>query len=188
MILLTTSRRPTKAIRTFCRDLSHTIPNTLRINRGKLSLEGVAEKALEVNAEKVLIVERWKGGPGKIQFFNVSEKGLRLIPPLIYLKRVKLQREFPEAKPKGRRIKSLALAVSRSLSVEVKKLEDALSKFFGIQIVSYEESVKGYDALMQIMPEQQGFLAVTFKLIPEMVEIGPRIGISHLIWEVDNEG
>jgi U3 small nucleolar ribonucleoprotein protein IMP4 len=188
LILLTTSRRPTKAIRTFCRDLSHTIPNTLRINRGKLSLEGVAEKALEVNAEKVLIVERWKGGPGKIQFFNVSEKGLRLIPPLIYLKRVKLQREFPEAKPKGRRIKSLALAVSRSLSVEVKKLEDALSKFFGIQIVSYEESVKGYDALMQIMPEQQGFLAVTFKLIPEMVEIGPRIGISHLIWEVDNEG
>ena len=188
MILLTTSRRPTKAIRTFCRDLSHTIPNTLRINRGKLSLEGVAEKALEVNAEKVLIVERWKGGPGKIQFFNVSEKGLRLIPPLIYLKRVKLQREFPEAKPKGRGIKSLALAVSRSLSVEVKKLEDALSKFFGIQIVSYEESVKGYDALMQIMPEQQGFLAVTFRLIPEMVEVGPRIGISHLIWEVDNEG
>jgi len=188
LILLTTSRRPTKAIRTFCRDLSHTIPNTLRINRGKLSLEGVAEKALEVNAEKVLIVERWKGGPGKIQFFNVSEKGLRLIPPLIYLKRVKLQREFPEAKPKGRRIKSLALEASQGLSVEVKKLEDALSKFFGIQVVSYEESVKGYDALMQIMPEQQGFLAVTFKLIPEMVEIGPRIGISHLIWEVDNEG
>jgi len=135
-----------------------------------------------------LIVERWKGGPGKIQFFNVSEKGLRLIPPLIYLKRVKLQREFPEAKPKGRRIKSLALEASQGLSVEVKKLEDALSKFFGIQVVSYEESVKGYDALMQIMPEQQGFLAVTFKLIPEMVEIGPRIGISHLIWEVDNEG
>ncbi|MGB9854180.1 MAG: Brix domain-containing protein [Candidatus Bathyarchaeales archaeon] len=188
MILLTTSRRPTKAIRTFCRDLLHTIPNTLRINRGKLSLEGIAEKALEVNAEKVLIVERWKGGPGKIQFFDLSGKGLRLIPPLIYLKRVKLQREFQEAKPKGRRIKSLALAASQSLSVEVKKLEDALSKFFGIPIISYEETMRGYDALMQIILGQQGFLTVTFRLIPERVEVGPRIGISHLIWEVDHEG
>ncbi len=188
MILLTTSRRPTKAIRTFCRDLSNTIPNTLRINRGKLSLEGVAEKALESNAEKVLIVERWKGGPGKIQFFEVSKEGLKLTLPLIYLKGVKLQREFPEAKPKGRRIKSLGLAASQSVSAEVKKLEEALSKFFGIPLISYEESVRDYDALMQITPEQQGFLTVTFRLIPEMVEVGPRIGISHLIWEAGYEG
>lgn len=188
MILLTTSRRPTKAIRTFCRDLSHTIPNTLRINRGKLSLEGVAEKALESHAEKVLIVERWKGGLGKIRFFNVSEKSLRLIPPLIYLKGVKLQRKFQEAKPKRRRIKSFALMISQSVSVGVKKFGDALSKFFGIPIISYEETMMDYDALMQIMLEQQGFLTITFRLFPEMVEVSPRIGISHLIWEVNHEG
>lgn len=160
----------------------------MRINRGKLSLEGVAEKALEFNVERVLIVERWKGGPGKIQFFEVSEKGLRLIPPLIYLKGVKLQREFPEAKPKGRRIKSLALAASQSVSLEVKKLEDALSKFFGIPLIPYGETVRSYDALMQITLGQQGFLTVTFRLIPEMLEVGPRIKVSHLIWEVDHEG
>lgn len=160
----------------------------LRINRGKLSLEGVAEKALEFNAEKVLIVERWKGGAGKMQFFEVSKEGLRLTPPLIYLKEVKLQREFQKAKPNGRRIKSLALATAQSFPVEVKKLEDALSKFFGIPIISYEKNVRDYDALMQIVPKQQGLLTVTFRLIPEMVEVGPCIGISHLIWEVDYEG
>ncbi|MGB9959554.1 MAG: Brix domain-containing protein [Candidatus Bathyarchaeales archaeon] len=186
MILLTTSRRPTQAIRTFCRDLSHTFPNTLRINRGKLSLEGMAAKAIDVNAEKVLVVERWKGGPGKIQFFEISKEGLRLIPPLIYLKGVKLQREFPEAKPKGRRIKSLAIEASKSGSTEVKKLEEALSKFFDIPIVSDEKSLRDYDALMQVTLEQ-GFLTLTFRLIPEMVEVGPRIRISHLIWEVNHE-
>lgn len=160
----------------------------LRINRGKLSLEGVAGKALEVNAEKVLIVERWKGGPGKLQFFEVSQEGLRRIPPLIYLRGVKLQRDFPEAKPKGRGIKALALAASQSVPLEVKKLEDVLSKFFGIPVIPQNEVFRGYDALMQIMPKQRGFLTVAFKLIPEMVEIVPSIEISHLIWEVGHEG
>jgi len=38
-------------VRTLCKDLSHTIPNIIPVNRGKLSLEGVAEKALELDAE-----------------------------------------------------------------------------------------------------------------------------------------
>ena len=186
MILITTSRRPTRAIRTFCKDLSHTIPNTLRINRGKLSLEGVAGKALEVNAEKVVIIDRWKGGPGKVQLFITSREGLQPVPPLIYLRGIKLRREFPKVMPKGKRIRSIAIATMQGAPVEVKKLESAFSKFFGIPLIPHG-ATEGFDAVMQIMPGQQDFLTFTFKLAPEMVEIGPRMGISHLVWEVGRE-
>ncbi|MEM4713464.1 MAG: hypothetical protein QXQ61_02820, partial [Candidatus Bathyarchaeia archaeon] len=103
MILLTTSRRPTKGIRTFCKDLSHTFPNILRINRGKLSLEDVTAKALELGAKKVVVIDRWKGGPGKIELYQLDSR-LQPIPPLIYLRSVKLRREF-QTMPRGRRIK-----------------------------------------------------------------------------------
>ena len=80
MILLTTSRRPTGRIRTFCRDLSNSIPDVVRVNRGKMSLDGVAEKAIEVEADHIIVVDRWHGGPGKINLFQLST-GLKPVPP-----------------------------------------------------------------------------------------------------------
>ena len=182
MILLTTSRRPTKGIRTFCKDLFHSIPNILRINRGKLSLEGVAAKALELGAEKVVIVDRWKGGPGKIELYHVDGK-LRLIPPLVYLRGVKLRREF-QTMPRGRRIKSVAIAASPKLSQDVGRFEKAFSDFFSLPIVSREDEYRGYDAIMQIATNPAGEIVATFRLLPENVEIGPRMRISHLIWDL----
>lgn len=186
MILITTSRRPTRAIRTFCKDLSYTIPNTLRINRGKLSLEGLIKKALEVNAEKLVIIDRWKGGPGKIQLFLTSREGLSLVPPLIYLRGVKLRREFPKVTLKGKRIRSIAIANTQSGSAEVEKLKSALSKFLDIPLIPYE-ATEGYDAVMQITL-RRNFLTVTFKLVPEMVEIGPCMKIHHLVWKAIHDG
>ena len=58
MILLTTSRRPTGAIRSLCRDFVNSIPDVVRVNRGKMSLDGIAEKAIEVEADRVVVVDR----------------------------------------------------------------------------------------------------------------------------------
>lgn len=182
MILLTTSRRPTKGIRTFCKDLSHTIPNILRINRGKLSLEGLVAKALELGAKKVIIVDRWKGGPGKIELYLLEGK-LQPVPPLIYLRGVKLCREF-QTMPRGRRIKFTALMTSPKPSQEVSRLEKVLSDFLGIPIISSEDDFRNYHAIMQITTNSAGELIATFKLLPENMEIGPRIRISHLIWDL----
>jgi len=155
----------------------------VRINRGKLSLEGIAAEALELNAEKVVIVDRWKGGPGKIELYKFDGKELHPTPPLIYLKGVKLRREF-RTMPKGRRIKSTAMVASPRPSREVSRLEKALSDFFGIPTFSSENECGGFDALMKITGSQVGELAVTFKLLPENLEIGPRMRISHLIWDL----
>jgi len=172
-------------MRTFCKDISHTFPNIVRINRGKLSLEGTAEKALELGTEKVMIVERWKKGLGKIRFFTISEKGLDAVPPLIYMGGLKLQRDLREKMPKGRRIKSLAIASSRNVPFKVERIEKALSEFFNIPIIPFDETVnRKCDAVIQISADQPNRIIITFMLLPKLVEIGPQIRISHLIWKL----
>jgi len=185
-ILLTTSRRPVKNTRTFCRDLSNIFPTVIRVNRGKLSRGGVAEKALELDAEKAIIIGKWRGDSGKIEFFRISANGLDVVPPLIYVKGVKLRRHFEENMPGGRRIKSVAIAASERTSLEVKRLENVLSEFFNIPVFSLKETYnKRIDAAMQIAADPSNRIIITFKLIPELVEIGPQIRVSHLVWELN---
>lgn len=185
-ILLTTSRRPVKNTRTFCKDLSNTFPNVVRINRGKLSLDGVAEKALELDAEKAIIIGKWRGDSGKIQFFRTSAKGLDVIPPLIYIKGTKLRRDLEENAPRGRRLKSVAITASKTSSSEGEKLENVLSKFFNIPILSPKEiHDRKIDAAMQISADPPNRMIITFKLIPDLVEVGPQIRVSHLVWELN---
>jgi len=187
VILLTTSRRPTRRIRTFCKELSYNIPNVTGINRGKLSLEGLAAKALELNAEKAMIVDRWKGGPGKIELFKLENGKLQPMPPLIYLRGVKLRREFGTM-PRGRRIKSTAIFASSEPSEEIERLEKTLSDFFDLPVVHRWEECKPYNALLYVKSDQSGEIVMSFRLFPENVEIGPRMRVSHLIWDLTYEG
>jgi rRNA maturation protein Rpf1 len=171
--------------RTFCRELSNTFPNVLRVNRGKLSLDGVAEKALNVNAEKVMIIGRWREKSGKLRFFTISEKGLDAVLPLVYVRNVKLRRDFGENTLKERRMKSVTIVSSHEASLDVKRLENALSEFFNIPILSFKESCDGkHGVAMQILEAPSGHIIITFKLIPEFVEVGPQIKVSHLVWEL----
>jgi len=173
-------------MRTLCRDLHYSIPFTVRINRGKLSLEGIAEKSMEFDAKKVVIIERWKRGLGKILFFNVEPHGLGGTPPIIYIYSVEFRRDFGEQMPKGWRIKSVAIAVSSKQNFEAEKLEKALSNFFTLPILSLEETVKRkYDAAMQILTDSLKRITITFKRIPEMVEVGPQISVWRLIWKLE---
>lgn len=185
-ILLTTSRRPAKNTRTFCRDLSNTFPNVVRINRGKLSLDGVAEKAIGLDAEKVIAIGKWRGDLGKIRFFRIGEKGLDAIPPLICVKGVRLRRDFEENVSRERKMKFVAIAASERTSSEVKRLENVLSEFFNIPVFSLKEIYdRNFDAAMQISADAPNRIIITFKLIPELVEVGPQIRVSHLVWELN---
>jgi len=185
-ILLTTSRRPSKNTRTLCRDLSNTFPNVVRINRGKLSLDGVAEKALGLDAEKVIVIGKWRGDLGKIRFFRIGEKGLDVVLPLICVKGVRLRRDFEEKVSRERKMKSVAIAASERTSSEVKRLENVLSEFFNIPVFSLKEIYSTrIDAAMQISADAPNRIVITFKLIPDLVEVGPQIRVSHLVWELN---
>ncbi len=178
---MTTSRNPTQQIRTFCKDLANTIPNTLRFNRGKSSLTTLAEKALEHQAEKIIIADRWKGGLGKIQLFTMGETGLEEYRPLIYVKSMKLRREFKHAP--ARAVRHLTIQTEPRVPFEVQKLADVLANFFNIQKHSTEEtSHPSTRTTMHISLTPARRIQITFLQTPQNVEIGPRITVSHLIW------
>jgi rRNA maturation protein Rpf1 len=186
-ILFTTSRKPTNRIRTFCRDLVYSIPNTLRINRGKLSLNALAEKALELGANRIVIIDRWKGGPGKIEFFQIRER-LHQVPPLIYLKGVKLRREFDT---KVKRVQAYAIVICNEENEELQKISDAISEF--LQLPQKQENAlkklkfRKRRTIFCIEKNKEMQIRFTFRLLPQLTEVGPRIRLSHLIWEVDKK-
>ena len=178
MILLTTSRRPTRRIRTLCHDLARSIPNVARINRGKLSLDGIAERALELNADRLIVVDRWKGGPGKIKLFRVEPTGLIPVPPTMYVAGIRLQREF-----ETKAVRSLAVTTAPGNPPEAMKIAEYLSDFLDFPLASIDEAVSNYKASMHLLHNASGRIQITFMLLPQMVEIGPRIIISRVVWE-----
>ena len=176
-ILLTTSRRPTNRIRSFCRELAGSLPDIVRINRGKLNLDGIVEKALEVDADRVVVVDRWKGGPGKIQFFLVKEITLTPVPPIIYVRGIKLRREF---EIKTRPTRSFVITTSAENSFHVEKVAEFLARFFNISMLPIQQAASRYSASMHISTNALSRTIITFVLLPEFKEIGPRISAARL--------
>lgn len=181
VILLTTSRRPTPRIRTFCRELTRSIPNVVRINRGKLSLNGMAEKALEFEADRVVVVDRWMSALGKIKLFKIGLDGLMPVSPTMYVAGMKLKREFESTKNKL--IQSLVITMSPEESTEAAKIARSLSNFLKIPMLQIGKAVLYYEISMHVSLDDLDRIQVTFMLLlPETVEIGPRITLSHVVW------
>jgi U3 small nucleolar ribonucleoprotein protein IMP4 len=180
VILLTTSRRPTGRIRTFCRDFVNSIPDVVRVNRGKMSLDGIAEKAIEVEADRVVVVDRWRGGPGKINLFHVSSTGLKSVPPLMLISGIRLRREFEVT----RRTRSSVITLKPEDSTELERVAGRLSQYFGLPVLSVDEAARKYGASMHFSFDSSRRLQITFMRLQRMVEIGPRVTLSKLVWEV----
>lgn len=179
-VLVTTSREPTDKIRTFCNDIAHAIPSVVRVNRGKLSLDGVAEKALELNADRVIIIDRWKRGFAVIRFYRIGAYGLTLSPPVIYIASIRFQRSF---EVRAKRVKTLAVVMPLEISSEAKRLGQSIGEFFGIPIFVDQDKVSGSSAAMHISSNLPDKVQMTFVIVPTLVETGPRISISKIIWE-----
>jgi rRNA maturation protein Rpf1 len=149
------------------------------MNRGKSSLITLAEKTLEHRAEKVVIVDRWKGGVGKLQLFEIGESGLTRRYPTMYVKSTKLQRDFPHTR--RRSAVTLALQAAPNIPLPAKKLADALSHFLDIPNISPENTFHESGRQIHLSANDAHRIQITF-LEPQETEIGPRITISHLVW------
>jgi len=181
VILLTTSRRPTGRIRTFCRDLVSSIPDVVRVNRGKMSLDGVAERAIELEADRVVVVDRWRGGPGKINLFQIGSTGLTSVPPLMLIGGIRLRREFKEV---TRRNRSSAITMKPEDSAELERVAGRMSQFFDLPVLSVDEAARKHGASMHFSFDSSRHIQITFMRLQRMVEIGPRVTLSKLVWEV----
>jgi U3 small nucleolar ribonucleoprotein protein IMP4 len=179
LILLTTSRRPTERIRTFCRDLASSIPDVVRVNRGKMSLDGVGEKAIELDADKIIIVDRWHGGHGKISLFQIST-GLKPIMPKILLSNIRLKRELNKSTS---RICASAITVSSNVPSGIEEAAESLSKFLSLPLLSLDDAVKAHCVSLHFLVDSSQKLIATFVFLGRMVEIGPRLTLSGPIWK-----
>lgn len=180
MILLTTSRRPTERIRSFCRDLMYSIPQIISINRGKMSLDGVSEKALEINADSVIMVDRWGNGFGQIKLFQVSSKGLQTVMPIMYLSDVYLRREI---NVNTKRFRSSVITFESEITIDLKRTAKHISQFLNLPFMSADEAIEQHRASLHFMYNSSGYIKATFMILGRMIEIGPRLNVSKLTWE-----
>jgi len=176
--LLTTSRNPTPMMRTFCHDLARVMPNVVYVNRGKMSNDDVAEKAIEHDADRVMINDRGRSGLGVLRLFRVSESGLTEASPKLHFA-ARLQKEFSVSNVKPA---VLISAQASSRSDELARLAASLSGFLGLPISREEQEHKSALTTMSILRGESGKILVTFIAEPSHIEVGPRITVSRLEW------
>lgn len=182
-LLISSSRYPTRTVRTLMRDLHTVLPGSQRINRGKMSMRDLAGKALELGANYVVLVARWRGIPGKLEFYKPYSRGLKLLPPLIYIKGVKLQRDYRLVWRKLR-LRPKTLLTLKSPREEALKAAEALSKYFGSE--GWAEDVKPEEGVVYLeVGGKPSYITFHSTVKGEVVEIGPLLTIRHLIWRLE---
>ncbi|MEJ2242209.1 MAG: hypothetical protein P8Y18_08715 [Candidatus Bathyarchaeota archaeon] len=146
-----------------------------------MSLDQVAEKALELDAERFVLVERWKMGFGKISLFLIASNEIRVFPPAIFLSAIQLKRNFK----KRIRCPASAITVESQHLHKNEKLSKCLSNFFGLPIAEIDDSINKRQSSMHISNNPKGHLQINFIFLQGMIEIGPRITVSKLSWDVN---
>jgi len=150
-----------------------------------MSFLEVAEKTVQLEAEKFIIVDRWKGGPGRIRLFKVIDGSFREFPPRLYISGVKLRREFkvPRSMVKES-FSSLFLEVAEMADLDLERFRTKLSEFLEVPAFKLEDKPPYYRAYMRIAEGVDCWAYISFFTLPKKVEVGPRIKISHIVWNV----
>ncbi len=159
-------------MRTLTNDLQRVLPNAIRINRGKLSIEGAYEEALGNNADRIIVVERWKGGPGSLKLYALPFTPKTFT--VLQLSGVKLQDEFGQ---KMAIHKGLVVTVDRGASPQAKDLAEFLSEFLKIPILS----VLPAEAKASMHFSAQGNkIKISVTMPPTIKEVGPTLIVENV--------
>jgi len=171
LILITTTRRPSRRTRSFVRDLYHVLPNSNRRNRGKMSLEDLNELAIKIGADRVVIVGTQRGNPSSLIFYEPTPSHLKPIS-LVILSGVSLRREITGKRaPHSRR---LCIAYS---SDELENEAELLARSFNTKSVKLEElELRRYFDISLLLTSEDGLKASFYRVFP-LEEIGPRMRI-----------
>lgn len=181
-ILITTSHKPSPRLRSFVKDFASVIPGTLKLNRGKKTLEDLLYDAIELNADRLIIVGEKKGNPGSIRVYLIDREEEKLRELAYYsIKGVKLSRENPYAT----RIYNPTVLMVDSSNVKSSVEEefiDIFSKSFKakIHVGSLEEIAGKVDVLA--IPRWDGKIIKLFFMNPSTRKLGgPVIKFSRVI-------
>jgi hypothetical protein len=183
VIGFTTGRETNQRLNSLLKELTHVVPRSEIIRRGKSSREELASKLHENGFSHAIVLYRWHGGPGRIDFFAVSTDGISSLSPSALLKNVKLGREFPN------RAKCIATAVTHGedLTEETLRFCHTLSNSLELPEVRASDISRIRTSFhVTDLPDRTIQLAVTSPAA--RLEVGPRISVSRLLWGQDDEG
>ncbi len=74
MLLITTSRKPSRNTRAFARTLANLIPHSQYLTRGNKNIQSLIEEARVRGFEKILIIHDKNGNPSALSFIRVTRK------------------------------------------------------------------------------------------------------------------
>jgi hypothetical protein len=147
-----------------------------------MSRDSIIEKAITLNSDRVIIIERWHEGFAKMNFFKISSS-MRLlqIPPLIFISKIYLRREI--SKRAGHNLSSV-ITMDSECSFILEQTAGYFSKFFDLPILSLNKKVENHKFSMHFSINSKKCVQVTFVLLGRTVEIGPRLSVSQIIWKI----
>ena len=176
-LLITTSRRPTRRVRSFCKELAKALPSTVYVNRGKMSLDEVLLESLGRGADYALIVNVRKGNPGRLDLYHAESR--RRVLSAVCLG-VKLAREMGAS---ASRIDRGVVVVEGEGDLEV--LGKALSEALRLPMVrgrGRDELVEeGFRSAIRLSPRRGYLGAINFVDLRTKAAKGPLIRIRRLL-------
>jgi len=104
------------------------------------------------------------------------------VPPILYIAGIRLQRDFAAKRLKP--IHSVVITKSVGDSLEI---ADSLSEIFSIPVLSEKEALAKYPVAMHVSRDATRRVQITFMLLPQKVEIGPRITLRRVMGNQTNE-
>jgi len=156
--------------------LALSLPNALRINRGKMNYVDLFEYAKSLGAARVVVVCRGlRGNPGRIVFLDTTAEELCFYPLILKLRGVKLAREMGVRPSPPRR--AVVAAPSEAEAIEFgQELAGALNLTF-VEGVEAGELAGTYDSVLLIEPVRspRASFAVKFVDPSTLAPRGPRL-------------
>ncbi len=164
--IVTTSHRPTPRTRSLLKDLVAVIPNSIRITRGKATLELLALEALDIGADRIVVLRNWKGNPRYIDLYMVTplSRGATKVCTLV-LCGYKLTREGTKKNPPHRPsllVVPIDIVVSSTIPEDI---VECLVQCLRAQVAHSDEVCREHEdvLLVDIAEKRSGVFEVSFK-------------------------
>ncbi|RLE51194.1 MAG: hypothetical protein DRJ21_00645 [Candidatus Methanomethylicota archaeon] len=160
--------------------MQRALPSAIKVNRGKMNLNDIALKALELGANRVLLISVFKGNPGRIRFFSVSHEEFIEIPPTINITGVKLVREF--AKSKHITPKEIYLYCNEDYYDDYSEFLDKLSYALKAKIINENQlsNINRFSSILKIEHSRNNYCIMSF-INGNGIPIGPLMRIKS-VW------
>ncbi len=151
-IALSSSRDPSVRTRQFLNELAEAIPNSVRINRGRMSIDELVVHAIEKGARYVMYIMTKKGNPLAIKFIEIDKKRAtyRWLPFVIKLIGVKLIVDMPIRRAVKRKAKSAIIVM-----LDYHEVGDILTQILNIPAIQTRDldQFQGkYDTIIVVRP------------------------------------